>query len=71
MKKRILAIISLLLTASMLFLAVGCEVNNEETTEVTDAEETETKKKNEKQTKKKTEKVTEILFKMPNMFIEN
>jgi hypothetical protein len=59
MKQRILAIISLILTASMLFLAVGCEVNNEETTEVTDAEETETKKKTEKQTKKKTEQVTE------------
>ena len=59
MKKRIFAVISLILTASMLFLAVGCTGNVEETTEVTDTEESETKKKTEKKTNKKTEQATE------------
>lgn len=61
MKKKILSIISTLLIASMLFLTVGCNGSENETSEITDTEEsqTDTEEKTEKKTQKKTEKITE------------
>ena len=64
MKKKILAIICFLLTASFLLLSVGCTAtkNNEtEATEATDTDkkETDTEKPTEKRTQKKTELKTE------------
>ncbi len=64
MKKKILAIICFLLTASFLLLSVGCtetENNETEATEATDTDkkETDTEKPTEKRTQKKTELKTE------------
>lgn len=64
MKKKILAIICFLLTASFLLLSVGCtetENNEIEATEATDTDkkETDTEKPTEKRTQKKTELKTE------------
>ena len=64
MKKKILAMICFLLTASFLLLSVGCtetENNETEATEATDTakKETDTEKPTEKRTQKKTELKTE------------
>ena len=64
MKNKILAILCLILSMSLIFAAVGCNSTSNETAEVSDTEE-----KTEKKTQKKTEKVTETGRKMEGTMI--
>ena len=64
MKNKILAILCLILSMSLIFAAVGCNSTSNETAEVSDTEE-----KTEKKTQKKTEKATETGRKMEGTMI--
>ena len=57
MKKKLLSIICFILTASILFLTIGCTKANQEASDATDTKQTEpdTKESTEKRTQKKTE----------------
>ena len=61
MKKKLLSIICFILTASILFLTIGCTEANQEASDATDTKQTETdtKESTEKRTQKKTELKTE------------